>query len=198
MMGRILVIFAALALLSACASERVILLPDEDGTASGGLAVLEESGEEKAVLFEPYTEARTGLGGTTEIRRTDAAAVHEDHGTLLADLPAPPSRFILYFKEGTAVLVADSEPELEKLFAEVAARSGADAQVVGHTDTLGAVEDNDRLSQARAEEVRRLLIEQGLDASLVRAVGRGERELLVETDDEVRESENRRVEVIVR
>ena len=113
-------------------------------------------------------------------------------------LPSPPSSFILYFKEGTTTLTPESEPALEKLFAEVSARSGADVQVVGHTDTVGRMESNDRLSLARAMEVRRLLIDRGLDPSLVRGVGRGERELLVDTADEVDEPQNRRVEVVVR
>jgi outer membrane protein OmpA-like peptidoglycan-associated protein len=43
-----------------------------------------------------------------------------------------------------------------------------------------------------------MLIERGLDAALVRAVGRGEREPLVPTADEVGETRNRRVEITVR
>jgi outer membrane protein OmpA-like peptidoglycan-associated protein len=50
----------------------------------------------------------------------------------------------------------------------------------------------------RAEEVRNALGEHGLDLAITRAVGRGERELLVKTADNVREDRNRRVEVIIR
>ena len=184
-------------LLPSCTTERVVLLPGESGD-SGGVAILSQAGEEKALLDQPYTEARIGLGGQATVSETDAEAVERSFGTLLDALPTPPSTFTLYFKEGTTTLTPDSEPELDKLFAEVSTRPGPDVQVVGHTDSVGKLEDNDRLSLARAEEIKRLLIERGLEASLVRAVGRGERELLVETGDEVSEARNRRVEIVVR
>ncbi|MBG06465.1 MAG: hypothetical protein CMM59_20580 [Rhodospirillaceae bacterium] len=71
-------------------------------------------------------------------------------------------------------------------------------QVTGHTDTLGSTKSNDRLSRKRAEEIRCVLIDQGLDPALVRAAGRGERELLVKTPDRTRNAKNRRVVVTVR
>jgi OmpA-OmpF porin, OOP family len=46
--------------------------------------------------------------------------------------------------------------------------------------------------------VRAVLIERGFKAELVEAVGRGEREPLVPTDDEVAEPRNRRAEILVR
>ena len=63
---------------------------------------------------------------------------------------------------------------------------------------VGADTDNDRLSLERAEAVRAMLIQRGIKASFIRAVGRGEREPLVPTPDEQPEPRNRRVEVIVR
>lgn len=193
----VLVLVAVTLLLPSCTAERVVLLPGESGD-SGGVAILSQAGEEKALLDQPYTQARIRQGGQATVSETNAETVERSFGALLQALPAPPSTFTLYFKEGTTSLTPESEPELDKLFAEVSARPGPDVQVVGHTDSVGKLEDNDRLSLARAKEIKRLLIERGLDASLVRAVGRGERELLVETDDEVGEPRNRRVEIVVR
>jgi outer membrane protein OmpA-like peptidoglycan-associated protein len=85
-----------------------------------------------------------------------------------------------------------------ELFAEVAKRQAVEVQVTGHTDTLGKESDNDRLSEERAQAIREMLIAQGLKSNFIRAVGRGERELLIPTPDNVREPRNRRVEVIVR
>ena len=70
--------------------------------------------------------------------------------------------------------------------------------MTGHTDRVGSVADNDRLSLQRAEAVRAMLIQRGIKASFLRAVGRGEREPLIPTADEQAEPRNRRVEVIVR
>jgi outer membrane protein OmpA-like peptidoglycan-associated protein len=60
------------------------------------------------------------------------------------------------------------------------------------------VEYNDRLSRQRAERVRAELVRLGVDAARISVEGRGERELLVPTTDEMPEPQNRRVEVSVR
>jgi outer membrane protein OmpA-like peptidoglycan-associated protein len=199
MTARIWVALAMLLAMAACASpDRIILLPGEAGGETGALAIIAESGEVVTVVETAYTEARVDKAGEADTKPTDADAVTQEYGDLIQALPTPPRSFFLYFMEGTTTLVPESEPELVKLFEEVAARPGVDVQVTGHTDTVDSTQRNDRLSLARGEEIRQLLVDQGLDPALVRAVGRGERELLVETGDGVSEVRNRRVEVIVR
>ena len=73
-----------------------------------------------------------------------------------------------------------------------------EAEVIGHTDTVGSETDNERLSVRRAEEVMTWLASQGFDRSQMSAVGRGERDLKIATGDNVDNAANRRVEVIVR
>jgi outer membrane protein OmpA-like peptidoglycan-associated protein len=85
-----------------------------------------------------------------------------------------------------------------ELFEEVAKRQAVEVQITGHTDTVGTIPDNDTLSAQRAESIKEMLISRGLQSNFVRAVGRGEREPLVSTPDNVPEILNRRVEVIVR
>jgi outer membrane protein OmpA-like peptidoglycan-associated protein len=70
--------------------------------------------------------------------------------------------------------------------------------VIGHTDRVGNTQYNDRLSLQRAERVRDELVRLGLAARRIRITGRGEREPLVATDDEIPEPRNRRVEINVR
>jgi outer membrane protein OmpA-like peptidoglycan-associated protein len=70
--------------------------------------------------------------------------------------------------------------------------------VIGHTDSVGTLAYNDRLSLARAERVREMLVAMGIPAARIQAAGRGKRELLVPTDDNVAEARNRRVEINVR
>jgi outer membrane protein OmpA-like peptidoglycan-associated protein len=106
--------------------------------------------------------------------------------------------FILYFSTGSSEVTAESRPVLEALFAEVAKRQAVEVQVTGHTDRVGAEVDNDRLSLERAQTVRDMLVQRGLKASFIRAVGRGAREPLVPTSAQQPEPKNRRVEVIVR
>ena len=70
--------------------------------------------------------------------------------------------------------------------------------VIGHTDTVGSLAYNDKLSLARAERLRDMLVELGIPAERIHVAGRGKRELLVPTEDNVSEPRNRRVEINVR
>ena len=70
--------------------------------------------------------------------------------------------------------------------------------MIGHTDTVGADTFNDRLSLARAQRMRELIVGMGIPSERIEAAGRGKRELLVPTGDNVAEPRNRRVEINVR
>ena len=54
--------------------------------------------------------------------------------------------------------------------------------VTGHTDRLGTGSYNDALSLARADTVRDLMVRQGIDRKLIRAVGEGKRRPVVTCD----------------
>ena len=192
-------IVAVALLVSACGSrDKVFLLPQDDGSSSGAVALLDSKGGTHHVINRHHTEVH--VSGNT-VHKSDAVApaqIEKQFGALIQHLPAAPKNYILYFREGTVKLTPKSAPSLKALFADVGKRPGADVQVTGHTDTLGSQRNNDRLPKKRAEEIRRLLIDRGLEPGLVRAVGRGERELLVKTPDRTRHAKNRRVVVTVR
>jgi outer membrane protein OmpA-like peptidoglycan-associated protein len=73
-----------------------------------------------------------------------------------------------------------------------------DIVVTGHTDTVGTGEYNDKLSMQRAERVKAFLTGIGIPPDRIQTAGRGERELLVPTADNIDEPRNRRVEINVR
>jgi outer membrane protein OmpA-like peptidoglycan-associated protein len=190
----VLALAAALAGLAACATPgAVTLLAGEPGAGTGAVAVFDaKSGAEKGQLTAANTQASLGSGFAA--RLADPAR----YAALTATLPEPPARFTLYFQEGSTSLAPGSEPELKRVFDEIARRPGAEVQITGHTDTVGSQADNDALSLKRAQEVREALIRQGLSPAISRPTGRGERELLIPTPDNTPEPRNRRVEIIVR
>lgn len=180
-----------------CATQTATLLPGEAGHPVGALAVLDADGHERGELTT--ANSRVDLAGrTARPRRVTAAEVDRQYGALIADLPPPPVSYVLRFDIGQATPAADQETLLRQMFATIAARPGAEVQVVGHTDRLDGDDVNDRLSRRRAEDVRGYLIARGLSPDQVRATWRGEREPLVKTADGVANEANRRVEVIVR
>jgi hypothetical protein len=83
--------------------------------------------------------------------------------------------------------------------AVTAFRSTGNARITatGHTDTTGSDSYNMALSLRRANAVKNELVRQGVPADAVAVVGKGESQLLVPTGDQVREPQNRRVEIVI-
>jgi outer membrane protein OmpA-like peptidoglycan-associated protein len=185
-------------LLCGCTGTGVALFPGENGAGTGAVVVLDpETGADVAVLDQ--ANSRTGVRNrSASVRAVPPEKLDARYGALLAALPEPPRLFRLYFDAGTTDLVDQSQAELGTLLAEVKRRPGADVQIVGHTDTTGSDTLNDELSVKRAGEVKALFAGLGIDADIIRATGRGERELYEPTPDETPSELNRRVEVYVK
>jgi OmpA-OmpF porin, OOP family len=182
--------------LGACAPlTTVTLLPQADGSVS---SVVVKSTKSEQLLNAPYQQAIGQEDKALKAATTTAAEVQKAHPQLFAALPSKANKYILNFLPGGTNLTPESEAQLPALLADVTQRSGADLVVTGHTDTTGALAANDELSLKRARVVAQLLASKGAAESRIEAVGRGKRELLVPTADEVDEPKNRRVEIIVR
>jgi outer membrane protein OmpA-like peptidoglycan-associated protein len=126
------------------------------------------------------------------------ADVRRIFGKALAALPPAPQAFTLFFRFGSEELTDKSRKLVRNVLRSVRNRPFPDVVVHGHTDTTGTRKRNMELGLKRANLVRTLLIEAGLDASSIEVTSHGEQELLVQTADEVFEPRNRRVEILVR
>ena len=67
--------------------------------------------------------------------------------------------------------------------------------VVGHTDTKGTKNYNLSLSIKRAEVVKDILINNGINQNNINIFGKGEESLAVNTPDDTKQPANRRVEI---
>ena len=177
------------------APELFAVVPGADGHVG---AIVVQSGGDTRVIDTAYGAERIASDGTRETSRLTPAEIRETFDTTLAALPGKPTSFVLYFLEGKDELTGDSKVEMEKVFSELKRRPLPDIMVIGHTDSVGSMSSNDRLSLARAERMRELMIGLGIPAERIQAAGRGKRELLVPTEDNVSEPRNRRVEISVR
>ena len=178
-------------------ADRVILLPDADGTA-GAIIVRANSGAEQRI-DRAYLAAEVSREGSLTLSPQDPAAVQARYGELLSARPAAPVSYLVYFLAGSSnTLTPESRSVLDQMKAELARRPVPEVQVIGHTDRVGRVEANDELSLRRADAVRDLLVGAGIPRDQIDTSGRGEREPLVPTADEVAEPRNRRVEISVR
>jgi OmpA-OmpF porin, OOP family len=188
-----------LLLLAGCArparDDLYVLLPGAEGK-TGALSV--ESGGQQAVLDQPYAAARVAEPGRVQPGTVTEQEARQAFGAALEAQPGRPISFTVYFLEGRDELTPDSRALLTKILDEIARRPAPEIVVIGHTDRVGPVPYNDALSLRRAERVRDELVKVGLAAERIRVAGRGEREPLVPTPDEVPEPRNRRVEIDVR
>jgi outer membrane protein OmpA-like peptidoglycan-associated protein len=64
--------------------------------------------------------------------------------------------------------------------------------VTGHTDTVGSMAYNQRLSERRAQSVKDEMVKEGLGANDIMTIGRSFSQPLVNTGPGVREPQNRR------
>jgi outer membrane protein OmpA-like peptidoglycan-associated protein len=175
--------------------ELFAVIPGSSGHV--GAIVVRANGSEQ-VLDQAYAASRVAPDGSTARAKLSDDEVRRDFGGTLDSLPGRPASFTLYFLEGKDELTPASRQEMENVFAELKRRPAPDIVVIGHTDTVGSVSSNDKLSLARAERMRELMVGLGLPAERIQAAGRGERELLVHTEDNTPEARNRRVEISVR
>lgn len=132
----------------------------------------------------------------TRVART--ADIQAKFGSALAELPAPPQGFNIYFDRGSSQVDGQSMPLIEKAIEEARKRDSRDISLNGHTDRTGEADWNMKLSLERANAVRKLLLDQGIAADSMTIEYYGESKPVVPTEDNVSEPKNRRVEVVVR
>jgi len=109
--------------------------------------------------------------------------------------PAPAAAsndFTVYFDFDSWTLKAEQLKVLDDVIAT--ARSGGQSNIVivGHTDTSGPDDYNQKLSVKRANVVVEALVQMGARRTALHASGVGETDLAVQTGDGVKEAKNRR------
>jgi outer membrane protein OmpA-like peptidoglycan-associated protein len=166
---------AAAFLLSACAShEMVVVLPAADGHV-GGIVVHPNRGD-SVVLDKAYA---SNVPGDGHVGTVTAASVDKDFHDALAARPKEPGHHRLYFLNGSDTMTDLSRIEFDKnVIADVNDRLAAEIVIIGYTDRVGSLEDNDRLSRERAESIKKLLEKKNdLRAGMKISIGgRGERD----------------------
>lgn len=98
------------------------------------------------------------------------------------------------FLPGSATLTADAKVVLETATAALAGQKDLKVELGGYTDAQGSDAANQRLSQRRADSVRQYLVDKGIEADRLTAVGYGEANPIATNDTPAGRAENRRVE----
>ena len=189
-------------------SEQQILLNFENAVKKLGGALLSR-GKSKEVLKLSKDGKEVWVEVMTEFTGKYALVIVEKKG-MTQDIVANADVFSndlkttghsavygIYFDTGKS----DLKPESEQAIAEIAKLLKNDASlkvyVVGHTDNVGGVDANMKLSQDRADAVVQALVRNGgIAASRLRAYGDGPFAPVASNDTEEGRAKNRRVELV--
>ncbi len=189
-------VLTVLAVLAGCASpDRIVLLPNTDGSPS---AVIVKTATGERVIDKPYEAVSVSKDGAITQSKETPESVRARYGAALDAQPKRPATYVLYYLNGKVEITPESRSVVKKLKEDLKTRSAPEIIVVGHTDLVGTAEYNDTLSLDRAKEVRAILISTGIPADLISISGRGKRDPAVKTADGVPEPRNRRVEISIR
>ncbi|PWJ15058.1 OmpA family protein [Jannaschia seohaensis] len=103
----------------------------------------------------------------------------------------------ILFATDSANLRADLQGDLRALGRNLQQYPDTTVQVIGHTDSDGSAAYNQDLSERRARAVAGVLLETGVPAFRIRAIGRGESQPIATNNTPEGKQRNRRVEIVI-
>jgi len=103
----------------------------------------------------------------------------------------------IHFEFDKATIRPESYPVLDDVAAVLGENGQLNILVEGHTDSVGTIEYNQKLSQRRADSVRAYLIGKSVAAGRLATEGRGESSPIASNDTPVGRAMNRRVEFLI-
>ncbi len=103
----------------------------------------------------------------------------------------------LYFLQSQDVILPESIPELENIFAFLEKNPEAKIELQGHTDNQGDFNLNLKLSRNRALAVKNFMVKKGINEKRINTRGFGSTKPIASNETEETRRKNRRVELLV-
>ena len=103
----------------------------------------------------------------------------------------------VFFQTAKSVILKESFEMLDEVAMAIVQHSRFKVRIEGHTDSKGNDKANMKLSQARADSVRKYLVSKGVESLVLTSVGRGEDVPLDDNSTEAGRAVNRRVEFLI-
>lgn len=167
---------------------------DDDGNRDRGILVGAAAGAAAgagigAIMDQQEEEFRAALEEEQRRSEIEIERVREDLLKLTFDSEVT-------FDFDSAIIKPSFEPSLAKV-SDVIAKYESQAEIVGHTDSVGTEAYNQQLSERRAMAVKIYLLEHGTEMVQLSSSGRGESEPRESNASEAGRQLNRRVEIFV-
>jgi len=137
-----------------------------------------------SVLDRQERDLRESVGNDVQITNTG--------DRLIVTLPQD-----ILFATDSATLRPDLITDIRAVAGNLNSYPDSTVQVLGHTDNVGDATYNQNLSNRRAESVSLVLINQGVSATRVQSIGRGESQPISSNLTPEGRQQNRRVEIVI-
>lgn len=103
----------------------------------------------------------------------------------------------IFFASGSATLLSTSDNEISILYNLLKSQPSIKIEIIGHTDDIGDDNDNQVLSEQRAQAVKDAIVTKGITEARIQVAGKGESEPIASNEDEAGRAANRRTEFII-
>ncbi len=156
----------------------------------GGSVVIDKAGN--------YVNLTSKNDAPSEVRTMSKDEIKNRFQSVIEATPLPPVDINLYFKANSNELTDESKLKLPYILEMIQKRVPCDVSIIGHTDTKGSSEANEKLALKRAKHVKGWILSSNIDWDNLEVKSYGESDPLIKTKDNVSEPKNRRVEIFIK
>jgi outer membrane protein OmpA-like peptidoglycan-associated protein len=151
----------------------------------------------------PSTPAPAASAGTAHPKppRFDTAALPPGNiatdAICVGDVQGAANRVQVHFARGDARLDTPGKALIDGLVTSLNACPGASLNISGHADASGKARHNKALSERRARSVAAYMVDKGIDARRLVAVGYGDKKPVAPNDTRANRAKNRRIDLAI-
>lgn len=174
------------------------------GTAAGGAVGALIGGKAGNTAIGAIAGAVIGgAAGTLIGKKMDKQAKEIENTVAGAEVEQVGEGILVKFDSGilfdfnSAGLKTTAKDNVAKLVETLNKEPDTEILVLGHTDNVGTLAANQKVSEARAKAVRDFAVSKGLSGSRVKTEGKNFSEPLSSNDTDSGRAENRRVEIVI-
>ncbi len=175
---------------------KVILLPEEDGKV-GAISLMDNKGVEH-IIDKPYTALEINNNGSINDTVLNEQEIISKYGDLLKAIPKKLKNYYFFFDTGSSSLTETQIKEIKEIAKTISSNTIHKVTCIGHSDSTGSDEINEKISKNRAQTVANELIANGIDKTLITVKYYGDANPLVKTKPNESNYKNRRVEIVLK
>ena len=168
------------------------------GTATNKKQIYKLNKDGKEIWIELWAEFTGKYGFTIIQKEAMAQDIVADAKVFSNDIRTTGHAAVygIYFDTGKSNIKPESAQAITEIVKLLNSDPGLKIHIVGHTDNVGSVESNIKLSQSRAESVVQALRNSGISPARLKSFGCGQFAPVMSNDNEEGRAKNRRVELV--